>query len=574
MESDNFKIVSVSFDKVSIEILEPSSFEGEFSIGSYVAIPCRSTIKKDAIGIIDNYKIKDMGGGDANSYSITSFILEVSLIGTLTHKTDRKIFLRGGHGIPLPPVNDIRILESDDLNIIFNTGLNKSDKFDFSSLSQNTEIRTPVNGNKFFNKHFAIVGSTGSGKSHTVARIIQSATAVKSTDYSELNNSHIVIFDIHGEYRSAFPNCNYVDEKNIKIPYWLLNDEELSELFIESSENNSHNQVSQFRYAVTKNKELHNPGQKVYFDSPHYFDIREVVTYLKNMTNELISKKDGKKPVANSTLVINERLPCYFNEEFDFVKESSLVNGPFNGEFDRLIIRLENILNNGRLRFLFNDVNYIGLDEILKQFIGYMDKKSNVTVINLSGIPFEVISITVSLITRVLFEFGYYTKRCLQESKVSDVPLLLVYEEAHKYIPRSDLGKYRASKFAIERLAKEGRKYGVTLAIVSQRPSEVSETIFSQCNNFISMRLTNPEDQRTIKKLMPDTAGNMVDNLPILKCGEALLIGDSITLPSRVIIDSCNPEPSSTDIPFYDIWSEQWKLVNFEKIIQTWKPKE
>lgn len=574
MNPENFKIVSVSFDKISIEIIDTEAFEGEFSIGSYVAIPCRGKEKKDAIGIIDNYKIKDVSINDISSGAMPSFILEVSLIGTLTENGHSKKFLRGGHGIPLPPVNNIRILEDEDLKIIFNTDLKPSERFEFSALSQNEAIRVPVNGNKFFNKHFSIVGSTGSGKSHTVAKILQTASQAKSAGYSELNNSHIVIFDIHGEYRSAFPDCNYIDEHNLKIPYWLLNDEELSELFIESSESNSHNQISQFRYAVTKNKEEYNKVGKVYFDSPHYFDIKEVVRYLKNSNNELVSKKDSKLPMDSSSKIIENRIPDYFDKEYEFTKlDSNLVNGPFNGEFDRFIIRLDNTLNNRRLGFLFNNDSNIELDEILMQFIGYTDKKSNVTVINLSGIPFEVISITVSLITRLLFEFGYYAKRLLGNNEIIKTPLLLVYEEAHKYIPKSDLGRYRASKFAIERVAKEGRKYGVTLAIVSQRPSEVSETIFSQCNNFISMRLTNPDDQRTIKKLMPDTSGGLVDNLPILKSGEALLIGDAITLPSKVTIDPCSPAPNSTDIPFFEVWSEKWKEINFDEVLESWIPK-
>ena len=168
---------------------------------------------------------------------------------------------------------------------------------------------------------------------------------------------------------------------------------------------------------------------------------------------------------------------------------------------------------------MFEHSNEIELEDILKQFLGYTEKKSNITVIDLSGIPFEVLSITVSLISRIIFEYGYYYKRLLSDGIDSETPLLLVYEEAHKYVPKSNLAKYRASKNAIERIAKEGRKYGVTLGIISQRPSEISETIFSQCNNFIVMRLTNPDDQNYVKKLLPDTIGNLTSCLPSLQAG-------------------------------------------------------
>ncbi|MBA3037774.1 MAG: ATP-binding protein, partial [Desulfobacterium sp.] len=153
-----------------------------------------------------------------------------------------------------------------------------------------------------------------------------------------------------------------------------------------------------------------------------------------------------------------------------------------------------------------------------------------------------------------------------------ETPLLLVYEEAHKYVPKSDLVKYRASKTAIERIAKEGRKYGITLGIVSQRPAEISETIFSQCNNFIAMRLTNPDDQNYVKRLLPDSLGNLTDTLPALKTGEALLIGDSIVMPSIVKVDECKEYcPSSNDINYVEIWKEKWKDVVFNKIVEEWK---
>ncbi|MFZ6747260.1 ATP-binding protein [Undibacterium sp. JH2W] len=212
------------------------------------------------------------------------------------------------------------------------------------------------------------------------------------------------------------------------------------------------------------------------------------------------------------------------------------------------------------------------IEGVLKQFLGYEPtKNANVTVIDLSGIPFEVLSITVSFISRLIFEFGYFYKRKLAGGVDCETPILLVYEEAHKYVPRSDLVKYRASKTAIERIAKEGRKYGVTLGIVSQRPSEVSETIFSQCSNFIAMRLTNPDDQGYVKKLLPDTSGDLIASLPALQSGEALLIGDSIIVPSTVIIDKCEAKPNSTDISFFTEWSKAWVDVDFEKITSLWK---
>ncbi|WP_262208094.1 ATP-binding protein, partial [Serratia proteamaculans] len=191
----------------------------------------------------------------------------------------------------------------------------------------------------------------------------------------------------------------------------------------------------------------------------------------------------------------------------------------------------------------------------------------------LFSVPFEVLSITVSLISRILFEYGYYYKvmRTKANEQINnDAPLLLVYEEAHKYVPKSDLARFRASKFSIERIAKEGRKYGVTLLLSSQRPSEISETIFSQCSNFLAMRLTNPSDQSYVSRLLPDTLGNLCEKLPTLGAGEALLIGEAVVMPSLIKVKPCSPTPSSTDIPYFQLWKEEWKDLDFVGIKKTW----
>ena len=583
MNSDNFKIIGVSRDIVTIEILDTTKFDDQFSIGSYVKIPYKYQSDKFIIGVIKNYKIKTLDSDDPETPPAdTRFVVEVELVGS--YKKDeggRYLFERGAHGIPVPPNNGIELLSSSDLGNIYTSKLSSDEKFYFSKLSQNENVNVPVDGNRFFNKHFAIVGSTGSGKSHTVASILQKAVREKQGEYDGLNNSHIVIFDIHGEYRKAFPDGKHIDFTNIKIPYWLFDSDELSDLFIESNEMNSHNQVSQFKYAVTENKVIHNNDvdkSRVYFDSPLKFDIHEVIQYIKNINNELIDKKNGRKPTDKNGAAIENRLPDYFSKEFEFDKtNSNHVNGPYSGDFERFILRLEATVKNPRLGFLFDDsVQNLSLEDVLKQFLGYKDKdgsgenNANVTIVDLSGIPFEVLSITVSLISRVIFEFGYYYKKLLRDKTNCETPILLLYEEAHKYVPRNDLVRYRASKTAIERIAKEGRKYGITLGIVSQRPSEISETIFSQCNNFVAMRLTNPDDQNYVKKLLPDTVGDLTTYLPSLQSGEAIIIGESIVLPSVVKIDFPMNEPASSDIRYLDLWRERWKDVSFEEITGEW----
>ncbi len=594
MDSNNFKIINVSSTSISIEIVDPSQFDDQFNLGSYIKIPYKNNETKYVIGIIDNYKIKDNDKGDAETESNPpSFILEVKLTGTLDIQDSGAVFERGGHGIPLPPNNGISLLTIGELESIFTTRIKTNERFAFSKLTT-IELSIPINGNKFFNKHFAIVGSTGSGKSHTVAKVLQEAVSAKKGTYEGLNNSHIIIFDIHGEYEQAFPKAQILNASNLSLPYWMLNGDELEQMLLDTGDRNNYNQSSVLRKIITENKKKHNPDiDKVHFDSPIKFDIKEVYNCLYNIQTETINSKapsrymivgecgtynagDSTKNDDGVELNSEERIEKYFSKQFEFYpsKGQNVSNGTYaDGTLDKFVERLENKINNSRLQFLFGENSRdISFEETVRQFISYTSgKESNITIINLGGIPFEVLSITVSLISRILFDFGFFFSKMMTNEQKCETPLLLIYEEAHIYVPKSDLLKYRSSKLAIERIAKEGRKYGITLGIISQRPSEISETIFSQCNNFIAMRLTNPEDQNYVKRLLPDTLGNLTETLPTLQAGEALLIGESIVLPSLVKIDPCYPTPKSSDIEYYEIWKEQWKNVDFDKILNEWK---
>lgn len=288
---------------------------------------------------------------------------------------------------------------------------------------------------------------------------------------------------------------------------------------------------------------------------------------------------EGKtEPTTGIPLGEEQRILKYFEQKLEFhpTKPQSITNGSYaDGSLDKFFTRFESKVSQERLRFLFGpNAKAASLEGTLRSLIGYQPEQcANVTVIDLSGIPFEVLSITVSLISRLIFEHGYHYKVYRTkngETINNDAPILLVYEEAHKYVPTSELAKYRAAKQSIERIAKEGRKYGVTLMLSSQRPSEISETIFSQCNNFVAMRLTNPSDQNYVRRLLPDTLGKLIEKLPNLGAGEALLIGDSLVMPSLVKIDVCDPAPSSADIPYWQLWKEEWKDLSFDQITGEW----
>lgn len=580
------EVIAVYPDKVKIVVdnLEDFKVAGEsLQVGSYLKISDNASAV--LMAIIENFSIT------INENNKRDYVIEAFPLGMIKEGK----FIRGGDALAIPP-KKVEPATEEEIKKIYEHSINEKEKFTFASLSTNSNIKIPVSGNKFFNKHIAIVGSTGSGKSHTLSTIIQKAVLEKNGNFS-LNNSHVIIFDIHSEYKPAFPTANCIDIGNLILPYWLLNSEELEDILLDTGERDNYNQSAVFRKLVTENKKKHNTGHaKIFYDTPVYFDINEIQNALYNLKEETKNSKssnryminDGSYTCADSSttpetgIQLNEveRIKKYFDSELKFypTKAQNITKGDYaDGTLDKFFVRFQEKIKQDRLTFLFGAASKtITFEETLKNLIGYKDgKNSNVTILDLSGIPFEVLSITVSLISRMVFEYGYFYKRLRNfehpDEKINnDIPILLVYEEAHKYVPNSDLVKYRSSKKSIERIAKEGRKYGITLLLASQRPSEISETIFSQCNNFIAMRLTNPVDQGYVKKLLPDSLGSLIDKMPSLKQGEALLVGEAIVLPSIVQIDRCSPEPSSNDIPYWELWKEKWKDMDIEKIKKEW----
>ncbi|KLF98961.1 Bipolar DNA helicase [Enterobacter hormaechei subsp. oharae] len=561
----NAEVVSVSPNKLKISVDDLEEFkiaEEKLGVGSYLRVSDNQDVA--LLAIIDNFSI------EVKESQKQKYMIEASPIGLVKNGK----FYRGGDSLALPP-KKVEPAKLDEIISIYSDSIDINDRFTFSSLSLNTKVSVPVNGNRFFNKHIAIVGSTGSGKSHTVAKILQKAVDEKQEGYNGLNNSHIIIFDIHSEYENAFPNSNVLNVDTLTLPYWLLNGDELEELFLDT-EANDHNQRNVFRQAITLNKKRHfqgDPATKeiISFHSPYYFDINEVINYINNRNNERKNKDNEHiwSDEEGNFKFDNENAHRLFKEN---VTPDGSSAGALNGKLLNFVDRLQSKIFDKRLDFILGEGSKsVTFKETLETLISYGKDKSNITILDVSGVPFEVLSICVSLISRLIFEFGYHSKKIKRKSNENqDIPILIVYEEAHKYAPKSELSKYRTSKEAIERIAKEGRKYGVTLLLASQRPSEISETIFSQCNTFISMRLTNPDDQNYVKRLLPDTVGDITNLLPSLKEGEALIMGDSISIPSIVKIEKCTIPPSSIDIKYLDEWRKEWVDSEFDKIIEQW----
>ncbi|MFL0143635.1 ATP-binding protein, partial [Tenacibaculum maritimum] len=570
--NDYLRIVGIQPNSILVEVTKPNTFKDKnenFSLGSFVKIT--DDDNNAIIGMLQSYKIKDINDieNETLERKEPSFILDIQPMGYLKDNE----FKRGGQEITIPP-NDVAIADSALLKDIFSRNTNKLNEstFSFGTLSYDDEVDIILDGNNFFNKHIALVGSSGSGKSCTVAQILHSG--IKQTkeqkEANQKNNSRVVIFDLHGEYKEAFPECNYLSVDKLKLPYWLLNGTELADLFIDSSEFSSHNQYNQLKDAIILNKKKYNPTKKIDFDTPAYFSLKEIVNFVRNLVKEKLfytSKIPAVVGVSSDDFTFEK----YFEPDLVFHQDTSGENktraGRFN-DFDKFLTRLESKQNDSRLNFMLKvgeENNTEELSNIIKQFLGFKDDgtSSNVTIIDLSGISFDILSVAVSLISRLMFNFMYYAKKVHNSQEIEN-PMLLVYEEAHNYIPKHNDVKYRAVKESIERIAKEGRKYGVSAMIVSQRPSEISETIFSQCNSFVVMRLTNPTDQNYIKKLMPDSVSSISENLSGLESREALVLGSSIPMPTILRVNELADykKPKSTDVDFMDKWKENWNELD------------
>ena len=348
------------------------------------------------VATIRNVKGISMPSG-AETPPAWQFQIECQAIGTLV---DGQTFERGSLLLPVP-TEPAYIADADTLDKLFAT--NAVHDFPLGSLSMNKDIPIKIDGNRFFSKHIAIVGSTGSGKSCTVARILQDAVGVndcKNAHRDGQKNAHVVIFDVHDEYTAAFKldkteafTLNRLDIDTMRLPYWLMNSEELESLFIESNEANSHNQVSQFKLAVILNKEKHNLGvANVTYDMPIYFSMKEVHNYIENLNREVIGRLPGEdRPKLADNTLVDDRKNFYFGQINTFIAQSTATatkatNGSFNGEFNRFSSRLETKLADRRLRFLLDPKRPDGtphatkdFDTLIKQFIGYVNK-SNITI--------------------------------------------------------------------------------------------------------------------------------------------------------------------------------------------------
>lgn len=416
------------------------------------------------------------------------------------------------------------------------------------ALTSHSSLKVYLDPTNLYGRHFAILGQTGAGKSWTVASLVQSTVRV-------MPHAHIIILDLHGEYcwkRSdgthsyAFPDSivRHVDAREMEIPYWLMTYAELCDLLIEHSEREATNQTAFFRDCLLTGRQKENTNAippigltRVTVDTPIHFSLDDILMKVREKNIERVGNRQG----------------------------------PMFGNFDRFLMRIESKLNDARYDFLLKPTSRntsSSLSELLRDFVGLGTKKAAVTVIDLSSVPFDVRPTVAAQIGRLAFEFNYWNPQ------YRDFPILLMCEEAHAYIPRLAESQFAGSRKSMERIAKEGRKYGVGLAVISQRPHEVSETVLAQCGTFICLRITNPDDQGYIRRLVPESEGDLVSVLAGLGRGEGLILGEAVPLPTRVQFDKPSPTPNSDDIDFYAKWRDGPDDLDVDQIVKRWRSQE
>ncbi len=390
--------------------------------------------------------------------------------------------------------------------------------------------------NELFGKHTAVLGSTGTGKSGTVAAIIHSILERGNTGSYAKWKPRVIILDPHGEYGNAFADHTKLssDDGTLTLPYWLLNFQETVALLIGKTEFVATSQANIIKNALISARE--EGAQQLDLDT-NLITVDSPVPYKLSTLKEKI--EEDKPPQAS--------------------KQDS---------HNSILQKLEVLMTDARLRFMMSE--WSSNDPflaVIKQLIGDGPQPR---IVDLSGVPNEVAGVSSAVIARTLFNLEIWQTQSERESD----PVLMVCEEAHRYVPNRGEAQYEAAQEAIRRIAKEGRKYGVGLLLVSQRPSEVEATVLSQCNSWIVLRITNDADRDHVRSILPDSMTGLTKMLSGLRRQEAIFVGQAAMLPSRILIRDLKPDqlPKSNDIDFDKGWqNDATPDPQIQDVVKRWR---
>jgi DNA helicase HerA-like ATPase len=501
-------------------------------VGSIVKIESGDLL---IFGIVISLRMEEKeneGETDKRSYENSTKWIEIELFGQ-GQKTGLKetdfVFERGVSTYPLPG-QTIYLAAIDELRRIYA----KPDKptVKIGKVAQAGGLSVHLLTNELLGKHFAVLGTTGSGKSCAVALLLHGIL-------DSYPNAHIVLLDPHNEYPSAFPQrSELVDPTTLEIPHWLLNLEESIELFIGRTE-----------YAATRQTNI----------------LKDAILRAR--------RQFPNRPIAEEKVTVDTPSPFTLGDLVRNIKSTMPTQASQKESHEKIIAKIETLQADKRFEFLLRPDKDVrdNLSDLISKLLRIPNEAKPLTIINLSGVPSDVVDVVVSVLCRTIFDFAIWNP------KRSEMPLFLVCEEAHRYAPRRTEAAFEPTRRALARIAKEGRKYGVGLALITQRPSELSETILSQCNTIVALRMSNEQDQDFVKRALPDSVKSLVDALSALRNREALVVGEGTAVPVRMVFDEI-PEalrPRSSDVDFARAWAaEMGNKDSVKDAIRRWREQE
>lgn len=571
------RIIKVDSSSVEVEISEdiPSSspiINGKVyklgQIGTFVKVVAGNIL---TFGLVESVSNTPSNINSDTVVNKGSRYLSVQLIG---EKVGNKKFEKG---IGLyPTINDeVHIVTDEDLFDLYG----KTDDTENGLLaigkhasSDNLDVYLDIH--KLVLRHSAILGSTGSGKSNSVVAILKQIG-------TQMHNSRMLLIDPHGEYASAFPEAKVFrigDEKSpLYIPFWLMNFDEFMYFLVGAkSSDDQKPEYRRFREIITQAKKMNchlkagdvNPNY-ITADSPIPFNIRKIWYDINREINATYQIADASKQTSENECLVREGIPEKL-EPAEFEPYAMSNQAPYRSRKQEMYSYEKKLLarlKDSRYDFMFYPGEYKDenspkdLHNLLLDWIGGDER---LAILDLSNVPFEVMDITVGLITRFVYDSMFWGRN--EPNTGRNRPLLIAYEEAHSYLGKNETIYARN---AVEKIFKEGRKFGLGAVVISQRPSELSETILAQVGTFIALRLTNSSDQSIVKSMAPDNMNSLISLLPSLRIGEAVIVGEAINIPTRVRLPLQSPRPDSSDPELVSAWMREYNSDDDYKMVVT-----
>lgn len=483
-----------------------------------------------------------------------------------------------------PNINDsVHLVIESDLRRIYGSVGEDQVVIGHLASAENIEVRLSLDA--LVTRHSAILGSTGAGKSTTVASLLRSI--IRKDEKTGSPGARILMLDIHGEYTKALEDVATVfsatpsqGQESLFVPYWALEAGELLD-FITGGLSDAHEIAFTDKIAELKDKGISAypragvDSRTLTVDSPVPFSLKQLWYELVNFetTTYLGANRDepALEDVGDADMLVAPK----------YQPHAMGTKGPFTNSAAKGIRRPLNLLRSRLLDRRYDFLLHPGdwepeltgnvkndLDKLLEGWLGH-DKQ--ITILDLSGVPSAVLTRLIGSILRIVYEALFWSRE-KSEGGV-ERPLLVVMEEAHRYLG-SDAGTVASE--VVKRIAKEGRKYGVGAMVVSQRPAEVDETVLSQCGTIIALRLSNPVDRARVKGTLPDNLAGLMDLLPVLRTGEAIITGEAARLPVRCRIALPRQEhlPRSNDPKVTQAWSRRRSAEGYDRVVASWRSQQ